>query len=100
MYQGMLKHFIWKDVHEILPTKTKLYDKHFVESPNCSICLHEEESVCRVLWCCSTATNDMWSNIGSPIKKWSNIEETFMDLWLSLIEKLSCDDLQNVVMIM
>lgn len=73
---GVLKTFIWKAKHNILPSKHNLKKKNIIDNFLCPIYEREEETTCHALWSCG-ASNDVRAENVSPIKKWSSSEEDF-----------------------
>jgi len=48
----VLKGFVWKLCHNILPTKSALFKKSVVQDPLCPVCSACSEDVWHVLWSC------------------------------------------------
>jgi len=51
----VLKHFIWRLYHNILPTKANLFHKKIVTDPLCPFCSTEVETSCPSIWSCPSA---------------------------------------------
>ncbi|XP_042954569.1 uncharacterized protein LOC122290978 [Carya illinoinensis] len=94
-----IKLFVWKAVHNALPTLQNLAIKKVVDVDLCSICKREVESALHVIWCC-LAASDVWAMPSCPTHKWPNFFPDFSTLWLSLCSKLDVDSLQLVCFIM
>lgn len=81
--QGVVKQFIWKACHDLIPTRLNLFKKHICDTNLCSICEKEVETITYNLWYCP-ADLDVWAEHGSPVHKWANTEVEFMELWKKL----------------
>jgi hypothetical protein len=53
--QPKIRLFIWRTCLDILPTKTKLFDKGLIHSVSCLWCEEEPETLSHVLWQCEFA---------------------------------------------
>jgi ribonuclease HI len=62
------KHFIWRAVHEILPTRENLCSRKVLTDPNCPICGRAVETTFHALWQCPAA-QDVWSAGGVIFQK-------------------------------
>jgi hypothetical protein len=91
----VVKTFLWKSCNNILATKSNLYRKGISQDPLCPICGLELEMVGHCLWSCSSA-QDLWWEGPSVIQKSACVEDTFMNIFLNLHDKLSEEDLQLV----
>jgi hypothetical protein len=52
---AVVKHFVWKVGHNLLPTKAKLALKMPNQEPSCSICPQQVETVFHILWECPSS---------------------------------------------
>ncbi|XP_041020422.1 uncharacterized protein LOC121262053 [Juglans microcarpa x Juglans regia] len=73
--------------------------KKLVESDLRPIYKEQKESVVHVLWQFA-ATNDVWFEACSKIKKWSTCEDNLLKLIEKLMQKLSKEEMEEVAMIM
>ncbi|XP_042969115.1 uncharacterized protein LOC122301804 [Carya illinoinensis] len=81
--QGVVKHFLWKACHDLLPTRMNLVKRKIIDSSLCPICEREEESTVHALWSCPSASY-VWAENDSPVKKWACSVVNFMELWKKL----------------
>ncbi|XP_059431615.1 uncharacterized protein LOC132165136 [Corylus avellana] len=56
---NVAKLFLWKALHNLLPTRVNLAKKGIVRNTLCPICGLEEETVAHILWTCPSS-NDVW----------------------------------------
>ncbi|XP_041009493.1 uncharacterized protein LOC121253558 [Juglans microcarpa x Juglans regia] len=63
------KVFIWRAYLESLPTNANIFKRKMVDSPNCPICLREQESINHVLWDFPTAKDELLEEFVMPAKK-------------------------------
>ncbi|XP_035550016.1 uncharacterized protein LOC118349461 [Juglans regia] len=96
---GNIKHFLWKALTDILPTKQVLLKRQIVEDGLCPICQSNEENVIHVLWNCS-ATMDVWGERESPLNKWCSGYKDFRLLWLDMVNRLDVVQLDRVAVIL
>lgn len=78
--QGVVKHFIWKQIHHLLPTKLNLSKRGNTNSIICLICECEAETSIHAIWSCSAAI-DVWPEKESLLHKWSCDDMEPMELW-------------------
>ncbi|KAF5478245.1 hypothetical protein F2P56_004821 [Juglans regia] len=94
-----VKHFIWKALQSILPTKLNMWKRNVVEDATCPICKKEEESIQHVLWNCPAA-NNVWVERSSGLHKWCCEEVDFIQLWQKLMKTLEKEKLEIVAVIL
>lgn len=82
-----VKLLLWKACHNIILTRENLYERKISVQMLCPICNLEIESVIHTLWECP-ATNDVWGEDGSPLKKWKADCRDMEDLWSRITDKL------------
>ncbi|XP_035546179.1 uncharacterized protein LOC118348488 [Juglans regia] len=97
--QNVVKHFLWKATHNVLPTKQNLYKKQITESDCCPICEREPETIMHVVWSCPAAS-DVWVENDSPVNKWYSSDYEFMDLWVKLNAFIKEEKVEVVACIM
>ncbi|KAG6647467.1 hypothetical protein CIPAW_07G081000 [Carya illinoinensis] len=97
--QDVVRLFLWKAAHEILPTKVNLFKNQIIESKVCPICEREDETVIHALWRCPAAA-DVWAKEGRPVKKWNNNVSSFVELWSDMQKKLGRDEVEAVAYIL
>lgn len=56
---NMVKMFLWRALHNLLPTRRNLKCKGVTQNSVCPICEREEEDIAHVLWTCPLAV-DVW----------------------------------------
>ena len=83
--------FMWRACLDILPTKTKLFDKGLIHSVSCLWCEGEPESSSHVLWQCDFAQK-IWMACPIIIPSFCSISMNFRDFILSCIDVLSESD--------
>ena len=84
--------FMWRACLDILPTKTKLYDKGLIHSVSCLWCEGEPESTSHILWQCDFAQK-IWMACPVTIPSFCYVSMAFKEFILSCIEVLSESDL-------
>lgn len=52
-----VKIFLWRLIHNSLPTKENLFHRRVVDNPLCLLCNQEPESMVHTVWNCSTAND-------------------------------------------
>jgi hypothetical protein len=73
------KMFIWRECHNILPTKENLLRKGIDLDPACVFCKTVPKMVLHVLWECPSAV-DVWGVCGRKIQKCSNVGNFFKEV--------------------
>jgi hypothetical protein len=63
--QPKIRNFLWRACSNILPTRSKLFDKKISFTYSCSSCNEEAETTVHALWLCLTAL-EAWSLSGLP----------------------------------
>lgn len=59
-----IRHFLWKLVSGILPTRELLHKRHIAAAPKCPLCFNGPETVSHVFFSCGLL-QDFWEDIGS-----------------------------------
>ncbi|XP_042954503.1 uncharacterized protein LOC122290886 [Carya illinoinensis] len=93
--QGVVKHFLWKACHDLLPTRLNLFKKRVIECNKCPVCENEVETTIHAVWCCPAAS-DVWAESDSPVQKWAVTELEFIELWKKLNSSLDEDEIELV----
>lgn len=65
---GLIKHFIWRACHNILPMRINLFKRKISYQTLCPICELGEEMLIYTIWDCSTA-NYVWEEESSSVRK-------------------------------
>lgn len=55
--QSIVKHFIWKVIHDLLPTRHNLFKQGILESNLCPICEREAKTTIPAIWSCPVVTD-------------------------------------------
>ncbi|XP_042939545.1 uncharacterized protein LOC122274584 [Carya illinoinensis] len=92
---GVVKQFLWKVCHELLPTRLNLFKKHIINNNMCPVCEREVETTIHALWCCPVAS-DVWEEHDSPVQKWAITDIDFMELWKKLHLSLEEEEIELV----
>jgi hypothetical protein len=82
-----VKLFAWRACRNIVPTKTKLFEKGLTATSSCSWCMEEAETIDHVLWSCEFAQK-VWkaSSVKLPPIYATNL--SFVDLLACLFKDL------------
>jgi hypothetical protein len=56
---NVVKLFLWRALHDLLPTRVNLAKKGVLQDTLCPICAMEEETVMYIIWSCP-ASADVW----------------------------------------
>ena len=76
--QPKIRLFMWRACLDILPTRTKLFDKGLIHSFSCQWCEMEPETLSHVLWQCTFAQK-VWNACPVPIPSSCNENMSFRD---------------------
>lgn len=82
-----VKHFIWRAINDILPTRSKLTNRKIIESALCPICQSEDESSIHIVWLCPASRN-VWGTENNFVQKWPVDIKNFWELWQQMVHKL------------
>ncbi|GAA0184346.1 hypothetical protein LIER_31634 [Lithospermum erythrorhizon] len=89
-----VKQFIWRCIHDILPTKIKLLKKGVLVDPICVLCSEKCESLTHLLLECSFSCR-MWYTFPWGLNTEGEAWVTFKDWWkflLTQLEAAGCKD--------
>ncbi|XP_042952198.1 uncharacterized protein LOC122289281 [Carya illinoinensis] len=89
---GKVKHFLWKSVSNLLPTKENLFKKKILDSPLCPVCDRGIETTLHGLWECPVA-RDVWGDRESPVAKWGSSFDFFASSWTEFYDRLEAKNL-------
>lgn len=64
-----VKIFLWRLLHNSLPTEVNLFSKKIVENSICPLCQQKPETGIHIIWN-SCASNDIWAASPIPLHKW------------------------------
>nr|POE76014.1 hypothetical protein CFP56_04985 [Quercus suber] len=95
-----VRHFAWRAVKGILPTKANLVKRGVIKEDRCDECNEEAESEGHLLWSCHRA-QDVWQNSKLHFNFERHRVRSFQDLiWLLLMsENPDVDSAKEVLMI-
>jgi hypothetical protein len=88
----VLKNFLWKVCHNVLPTKVNLFSKKIVQDPLCPCCSREEESLFHILWNCPSSMA-FWQECARKIQKMAIDLTDGWGLIHNFMERLDGEDL-------
>lgn len=94
----VLKNFIWRVCHNLLPTKENLYRKGIVDDPKCSLCQVDSESVCLAFWSCPSALV-AWQEGSRRVQKLSILASDGLMLMQQILEKLDEGDAIEAIIV-
>lgn len=83
-----VKLFLQRACHDILSTSVNLCKREVTDHILCLICTLEEKTIAHAHWVCS-ATNDVWGEDRSPLRKWMISSQNFKDLQAEIVNKMS-----------
>ena len=63
---NIVKNFLWRACHDVIPTKANLKQRHILVDPMCEHCWKEDETPLHALWSCSELST-VWS-----LSQWSS----------------------------
>jgi hypothetical protein len=85
--QPKIRLFMWRACLDILPTRTKLFDKGILHSFSCQWCETDPETSSHVLWQCAFAQK-VWKACPVPIPSSCNENFSFRDFIVHCIDAL------------
>jgi len=89
---NLVKVFLWKVGHNILPTMANLYKRRVVEEPLCPCCKLEEETITHALWTCPAA-RDVWGSGPRIFQKSSAWGSTFLSMMEGFLCRFNGEDM-------
>jgi hypothetical protein len=92
---SVIKNFLWRVCHNLLPTKLNLHRKQIVPNYLCPMCGAQPESTGHILWECDSATA-VWMECSKKIQKLSIGADDGVHLFMQLVEKLDLEELMLV----
>jgi hypothetical protein len=90
---NVVKLFLWKALHNLLPTRTNLARKGVINDTVCPICGRVDESVEHILWSCSSSM-DVWGGGPRSLQKCGVNKSTFPTLFEGVMRRCNKDDLE------
>jgi hypothetical protein len=90
---NVVKLFLWKALHNLLPTRTNLARKGIITEAACPICGRMDESVEHILWSCSSSM-DVWGGGPKSLQKCDVVECSFPTLFEGLMRRCNKEDLE------
>ena len=91
--QPKIRLFLWRAYLDILPTRTKLFDKGVTHSFSCHWCEDEAETASHVLWQCEFVQR-VWRACPVPIPDGCVLDMNFPDFISTCILELTHPDLE------
>lgn len=82
---SLVKYFILRAYHDILPTQLILVRSKILDQPLCPVCELVEETLSHSLWECAVASH-MWGEV--LLSKWSTKIRNFRELWAKIVDTL------------
>jgi hypothetical protein len=76
----VVKHFLRRALHDLLPTRVNLAKKRVIQDTLCPICAMEEEMVMHILWSCP-ASEHVWGAGPRRLQKIRGVGNCFPDLF-------------------
>ncbi|PRQ16242.1 putative ribonuclease H-like domain, reverse transcriptase zinc-binding domain-containing protein [Rosa chinensis] len=93
-----VKVFLWRVIHEILPTALLLQRRHLLASSVCSRCQGEEETILHAFWSCSKA-REVWKLTPFKSAVGRGHYENFKDMFRFATSVLTLNELGLVILI-
>lgn len=90
-----IKHFCWKALNEILPTKCNLAKRGLDVPLSCPICMNSIESTDHILFDCYRA-REIWSQVCGKTFLDEDFNNSLGDRWLKISENTSKEELELV----
>jgi hypothetical protein len=90
---NVVKHFLWKALNNLLPTRTNLAKKGVIQDTICPICENKDETVEHILWSCPSS-KDVWGGGPRRLQKLDATESNFTNLFEKLIKRCDKEDLE------
>ncbi|XP_040990177.1 uncharacterized protein LOC121237469 [Juglans microcarpa x Juglans regia] len=88
-----VKMLIWRACHDSLPTNQNLFKREIVESPLCTVCKTDPETVSHALWSC-ISVQDVWGSCSKRLRKVVVMEKSFKEI-LSYIFSVNEDEVAD-----
>ena len=93
--QPKVRNFIWRACHNILPTKTKLFEKKISTSFSCPWCEEEPETCDHILWQCEFAQK-VWSACSVSLPRGVDIRLSFLEVMECCLKGLKSPDVEII----
>jgi hypothetical protein len=90
---NVVKMFLWKACHNLVPTKANLAKRGVISTSTCPLCEREEETVEHILWSCPTA-QDVWGESITKFQKRVCGERLFIQVFEALMGRCEMEDLE------
>lgn len=91
-----VQNFLWRLLHNSLPTKENLFRRKVMDNDNCPLCQRNSESTIHMVWNC-LASNNIWAAGNLPIHKWPRYFDDMDQLWDILSTRLEQSELETAV---
>jgi hypothetical protein len=92
---GVVRNFIWRMCHNLLPTKVNLFQRKIVPDTLCPMCGIEPETSGHIIWNCDSS-KAVWMECGRRIQKLSLATDDGLGLFESWMGKLEQEELNFV----
>jgi hypothetical protein len=90
---NVVKLFLWRALHDLLPTKVNLAKKGVLQDTLCPICAMEEETVMHIIWSCP-ASVDVWGVGPRCLQKIGGVGICFPDLFEDIRRRCDISELE------
>ena len=90
-----IKTFVWRVCRNILPTKTKLFERKLTSSYSCTWCMEEPETVDHVLWHCEFARK-VWNACPIALPYLNVLGSSLLDFLATCLRELSSPEVEIV----
>jgi ribonuclease HI len=90
---NVVKLFLWKALHNLLPTRVNLAKKGVITDTLCPICAMDEETVLHVLWSCP-ASVDVWGAGPRRLQKIGGVGICFSELFDDICRRCDISELE------
>jgi hypothetical protein len=65
---AIVKNFMWRVCHNLLPTKGNLFSRNIVPDPLCTMCLQEPKTFHYIMWKCPSSMG-VWQACNQKLQK-------------------------------
>jgi hypothetical protein len=90
---NVTKHFLWKALQNLLPTRENLAKKGVLRDTSCPICGLEEETVLHIIWSCPSS-KDVWGGGLIKLQKSGGEGNCFKGVFGAILEKCTNEEIE------